>query len=68
MTAFTELAGVELPVVQAGMGGGVARHRLATVVSEAGGLGTLGILDPPALAEELTAARRAAPRASTSAA
>ncbi|MGH2992010.1 MAG: NAD(P)H-dependent flavin oxidoreductase [Solirubrobacterales bacterium] len=58
MTAFTELAGIELPIVQAGMGGGVARHRLAAAVSEAGGLGTLGILDPPRLAEELAAARR----------
>jgi len=51
------LAGVELPVVQAGMGGGIARHELAAAVSEAGGLGTLGHADAPALARELTAAR-----------
>jgi nitronate monooxygenase len=57
MTAFTELAGIEFPIVQAGMGGGVARHELAAAVSEAGGLGTLGILEPPRLAEELAAAR-----------
>jgi nitronate monooxygenase len=53
-----ERIGVERPVVQAGMGGGVARHELAAAVSEAGGLGTLGILDPPRLREELAAARR----------
>jgi nitronate monooxygenase len=40
------------------MGGGVARHELAAAVSEAGGLGTLGILPPEALARELAAARR----------
>jgi hypothetical protein len=32
--------GVELPVVQAGMGGGLARAELAAAVSGAGGLGT----------------------------
>ena len=51
------LAGVELPVVQAGMGGGIARHELAAAVSEAGGLGTIGHAEPPALERELTAAR-----------
>ncbi len=54
---FTALAGIELPIVQAGMGGGVARHELAAAVSEAGGLGTLGTLDPPRLQRELAAAR-----------
>ena len=38
--------GVELPVVQAGMGGGVAGAALAAAVSEAGGLGTVGFLPP----------------------
>src|SRR4051795_270220 len=51
------LAGVELPVVQAGMGGGIARHELAAAVSEAGGLGTIGHAEPAALARELAAAR-----------
>jgi nitronate monooxygenase len=55
---FMELTRIELPIVQAGMGGGVARHELAAAVSEAGGLGTLGILDPAQLAEELAEARR----------
>jgi len=46
------------PVVQAGMGGGLSRHELAAAVSEAGGLGTIGIFAPRALGEELAAARR----------
>jgi nitronate monooxygenase len=50
--------GVEIPVVQAGMGGGLASHRLAAAVSEAGGLGTIGIVDPSRLREELAHARR----------
>jgi nitronate monooxygenase len=49
--------GVELPVVQAGMGGGIARSELAAAVSEAGGLGTIGIMPPAALAKELDKAR-----------
>ena len=59
---FLERLGVELPVVQAGMGGGIARHELAAAVSEAGGLGTIGTLDPPALRAELAAARDATSR------
>src|SRR4051794_41839799 len=57
-----ESLGVELPVVQAGMGGGLARHELAAAVSEAGGLGTIGLLDPPALRRGLAAARSATER------
>ena len=57
MDALTRL-GIELPVVQAGMGGGIARHELAATVSEAGGLGTIAILPPEALAAEIAAARR----------
>jgi len=52
-----ERLGVELPVVQAGMGGGLSRHELAAAVSEAGGLGTIGTLPARALARELAAAR-----------
>jgi NAD(P)H-dependent flavin oxidoreductase YrpB (nitropropane dioxygenase family) len=48
---------VELPVVQAGMGGGLSRHELAAAVSEAGGLGTIGFLPPAALRREIRAAR-----------
>jgi len=59
VSALLERIGVELPVVQAGMGGGVARWGLAAAVSEAGGLGTLGILSPPGLASDLKKARAA---------
>lgn len=45
--------GLEHPVVQAGMGGGIAGGALAGAVSAAGGLGTVGILPPRALREEL---------------
>ena len=59
MTALLERLGVELPIVQAGMGGGLARAELAAAVSEAGGLGTLGLMPPQVLASELAKARRA---------
>ena len=49
--------GVELPVVQAGMGGGLSGHELAAAVSAAGGLGTIGHTAPDRLAAELRAAR-----------
>jgi NAD(P)H-dependent flavin oxidoreductase YrpB (nitropropane dioxygenase family) len=51
-----------MPVVQAGMGGGLAGHRLAAAVSAAGGLGTIGILDPGGLHREIAAARRLSDR------
>ena len=57
VTLLLERLGLELPVVQAGMGGGLACHELAATVSEAGGLGTIGTLPPRALARELAAAR-----------
>jgi nitronate monooxygenase len=56
--ALLERIGVELPIVQAGMGGGLAAHELAAAVSEAGGLGTIGILGPDQMRAEITAARR----------
>ena len=56
MSALLERIGVEEPVVQAGMGGGLARHELAAAVSEAGGLGTIGTDPPGLLARELDAA------------
>ncbi|HEY3435662.1 MAG TPA: nitronate monooxygenase, partial [Solirubrobacterales bacterium] len=43
MPSLLERLGVELPVVQAGMGGGLSRHELAAAVSEAGGLGTIAV-------------------------
>jgi nitronate monooxygenase len=50
--------GVERPVVQAGMGGGLAGCQLAAAVSAAGGLGTIGFLAPDDLRREVVAARR----------
>jgi nitronate monooxygenase len=58
MSEFLQRIGVELPVVQAGMGGGLSGSELAASVSEAGGLGTIGILGPDELRAELAAARR----------
>jgi nitronate monooxygenase len=49
--------GVETPVVQAGMGGGLSRHELAAAVSEAGGLGTIAVNGAVAIRGELAAAR-----------
>jgi NAD(P)H-dependent flavin oxidoreductase YrpB (nitropropane dioxygenase family) len=49
--------GIELPVVQAGMGGGLSRHELAAAVSEAGGLGTIAVNGAAAIERELSAAR-----------
>src|SRR5437764_11395864 len=54
---FLESLGVDLPVVQAGMGGGLSGHELAAAVSEAGGLGTIGILDPEPLRQEIAKSR-----------
>ncbi len=52
-----ERLGVELPLVQAGMGGGLSRHELAAAVSEAGGLGTIAVNGAAAIERELAAAR-----------
>lgn len=41
-TPFTELIGIEHPVVSAGMGGGLTGGELVGRVSEAGGLGVIG--------------------------
>ena len=41
-TTFTELLGIDHPVVSAGMGGGMSDGELAGRVSEAGGLGVVG--------------------------
>lgn len=55
------------PVVQAGMGGGIATGELAGAVSAAGGLGTVGILPAAQLRAELWKARELAPGAPVSA-
>jgi NAD(P)H-dependent flavin oxidoreductase YrpB (nitropropane dioxygenase family) len=55
--SLLERLGVEVPVVQAGMGGGISRHELAAAVSEAGGLGTIAVNGAAAIRRELEAAR-----------
>lgn len=58
MAVSDVLQRLDHPVVQAGMGGGLARAGLAAAVSNAGGLGTVGILpDPRSFAAELRRAR-----------
>jgi NAD(P)H-dependent flavin oxidoreductase YrpB (nitropropane dioxygenase family) len=49
--------GLQAPVVQAGMGGGLSRHELAAAVSEAGGLGTIAVNGAEAIERELARAR-----------
>lgn len=54
-----ERIGLEHPVVQAGMGAGIAGPELAVAVSRAGGLGTVGIMGPRPFAAALREARAA---------
>jgi NAD(P)H-dependent flavin oxidoreductase YrpB (nitropropane dioxygenase family) len=56
--AVLESIGVQTPVAQAGMGGGLSRHELAATVSEAGGLGTIAVNGADAIDRELSAARK----------
>jgi nitronate monooxygenase len=58
---FLDRFGLVCPVVQAGMGGGVAGAELASAVSAAGGLGTVGMMTPSAFASVLAQARRRVP-------
>lgn len=53
---------MDLPIVQAGMGGGLSGHQLAAAVSAAGGLGTIGFLGADDLRREIAAARRLSDR------
>ncbi|HEX3609284.1 MAG TPA: nitronate monooxygenase [Solirubrobacterales bacterium] len=57
MAAILERLGVQAPIVQAGMGGGLSRHELAAAVSEAGGLGTIAVNGAAAIERQLAAAR-----------
>jgi NAD(P)H-dependent flavin oxidoreductase YrpB (nitropropane dioxygenase family) len=52
-----ERLGIEVPVVQAGMGGGLSRGPLAGAVSGAGGLGTVGFETPERMRSEIADAR-----------
>ena len=49
--------GIERPVIQAGMGSGLATSTLATAVSDDGGLGTIGLLPPDPLRAEIAVVR-----------
>ena len=60
--ALLERLRVDLPIVQAGMGGGLSAHRLAVAVSAAGGLGTIGFVGADDLRREIAAARRLSDR------
>jgi nitronate monooxygenase len=55
--SLLERLGVEVPVVQAGMGGGLSRHELAAAVSEAGGLGTVAVNGADSIRAEVAAAQ-----------
>ena len=52
-----ERLGVELPIVQAGMGGGLSGADLAAAVSGAGGLGTVGFTAAERMRAEIAAVR-----------
>lgn len=52
---------LDVPVAQAGMGGGLAGARLAAAVAQAGGLGTLGLVSPGRLRSAIEQVRAQAP-------
>ncbi|WP_196763414.1 nitronate monooxygenase, partial [Mycobacterium avium] len=52
---------LDVPVGQAGMGGGLAGAPLAAAVAAAGGLGTLGITTPGRLEASIQRVREQAP-------
>ena len=62
MTDLLSQLGLDRPVVQAGMGGGSATSALALAVSDAGGLGTIGILPPDVLRAEIATVRAQTPK------
>jgi len=52
-----ERLGMQAPIVQAGLGGGLSRHELVAAVAEAGGLGMIAVNGAAAIERELRAAR-----------
>lgn len=52
---------LDVPILQAGMGGGVSGPRLAGAVAMAGGLGTLGLTSPSRLRAGIASVRAQAP-------
>src|SRR6184192_700886 len=63
-TRLTELLGIEQPIVLGGMGRGATVPPMVAAVSEAGGLGVLGVTRYPAdrVAEQAAAIRAATSR------
>jgi NAD(P)H-dependent flavin oxidoreductase YrpB (nitropropane dioxygenase family) len=61
---FRDRLGLEHPLMQAALGGGLATAALAGAVSRAGGLGMVGMLSPNGLAREIGRAKALAPRGS----
>jgi NAD(P)H-dependent flavin oxidoreductase YrpB (nitropropane dioxygenase family) len=55
--SLRERLGLEHPIVGAGLGGGLSRAKLTVAIADAGGLGQLGIIPPPALRTQLNAHR-----------
>jgi nitronate monooxygenase len=55
--SLRERLGLAHPIVGAGLGGGLSRAKLTVAIAEAGGLGQLGIMPPPALRSELAVHR-----------
>lgn len=60
--SFMERLRLELPVVQAPLGGGSSNAELAAGVMQAGGLGSIGMRAPKSLVEQLRRARELAPK------
>ncbi len=58
-TELCRRIGIELPIFNAGLGGGIAGAELAAAVSNAGGLGVLGALGlpPPVIREQIARIR-----------
>ncbi len=55
-TRLTELLGIEYPIIQGALGGGLSGAELVSAVSNAGGLGTIASLSyetPQKLREEI---------------
>lgn len=54
---LSTILGIQYPIIQAALGGGVSRSELAGAVSKAGGLGTLSLMPPKQLLYDLQKAR-----------
>lgn len=63
-TSLCDQLGIQHPILSAGLGGGMAGAELAAAVSEAGGLGVLGMLGVPApfVREHISAVRARTPK------